>query len=220
VDAARYDAFFYPIEAVASGDAPVTSKLAEAGRERLLMVVIHEDFHQNHEKSKLPAAVTEAASTLMAFITASGFATEQPRHGQGAAEQLAWDADVFLVKARMINRYYAEAAELYQLWKDRDVSEDAALGGKKRLFERLESECRAIARRPASFSTCPGALNNAGLAFDYTYTKHYPLLYELFEAGHRDLRAALRSLQEILAMQLRTEEDFINAVRARIAAAE
>ena len=49
VDERKYDVFFYPAEAVASGASPVTPALADASLERVLVVVPHEDFHGQTE---------------------------------------------------------------------------------------------------------------------------------------------------------------------------
>ena len=71
----EHDVFFYPVQAVASGEETITVSLAEASTERLLVVVPHEDFHNQHEARKAPTEVAEAAATLVGFLTASGFAT-------------------------------------------------------------------------------------------------------------------------------------------------
>jgi len=55
-----------------------------------------------------------------------------------------------------------------------------ALDRKAELFAELERSCAAIAPEPVSFNKCPAAMNNAGLAFDRTYTRHYPMLYDLY----------------------------------------
>lgn len=211
------DVFFYPVEAVASGDMPVTAGLAGAPEERLMMVVMHEDLHQHHAGSRLPAPVTEAASTLLAFLTASDYAATRAPDGKAAAQQLARDAELFLHKARLVNRYVGRAAELYRAWKAGELSRTATLERKQRLFENLARECRASWGQAASFNSCPGALNNAGLAFDYTYTRHYPLLYALYEAERRNPRNTVRSLRELLAMPFRNEAQFVSALSARIA---
>ena len=67
LDENRYDVFFYPIEAVASGHAPVTQTLAAATPQRLAAVVPHEDFHA--QVRELPDRIAEAASTLAGFLT-------------------------------------------------------------------------------------------------------------------------------------------------------
>ena len=74
LDEEKYDVFFYEMEAAATGDAPVTEALAEAPLERLLVVVPHEDFHNQKETEKADPEIAEAASTLIGFLTASEFA--------------------------------------------------------------------------------------------------------------------------------------------------
>ena len=72
----EHDVFFYPVQAVASGEETITVSLAEAPTERLLVVVPHEDFHNQQEARKAPSEVAEAAATLVGFLTASGFAND------------------------------------------------------------------------------------------------------------------------------------------------
>ena len=60
LDPEKYDIFFYPIEAVASGHSPVTKALATAAPERIATVVPHEDFHSQIEA--LPDRIAEAAA--------------------------------------------------------------------------------------------------------------------------------------------------------------
>src|SRR5690348_13061486 len=91
LDENKYDVFFYPIEAVATGDVPVTQALAAASVERVATVVPHEDFHL--QVSDLPDRVAEAATTLVGFVA-----------GAAAAESLGnprldGEADLFLRKA-------------------------------------------------------------------------------------------------------------------------
>lgn len=211
LDTAKYDVFFYPIEAVASGEMAITGNLENADSERRLMVVLHEDLHQQTEDSKLPAAATEAASTLLGFITAAGFAADM-EGGSQAAKRLSGEADLFLRKANIVNRYFAQAAELYRASASGRISKQDALLKKDALFRSLEGECRALGR-PASFNGCPAALNNAGLAFDYTYTRYYPLLHELFTAHGRDVRSTVAAIQAIFAMKLNSGDEFAAAVR-------
>ena len=65
------------MQAVASGEETITVSLAEAPTERLLVVVPHEDFHNQREARKAPTEVAEAAATLVGFLTASGFAKDR-----------------------------------------------------------------------------------------------------------------------------------------------
>lgn len=49
-----------------------------------------------------------------------------------------------------------------------------------------------------AYNPCPAVLNNAGLAFDSTYTRPYPLIFELLPAAGWDRQAAVRVLLEDL----------------------
>ena len=95
----EHDVFFYPVQAVASGEETITVSLAEASTERLLVVVPHEDFHKQHEARKAPTEVAEAAATLVGFLTASEFAKDRFGAESPTARTLARDADLFLRKS-------------------------------------------------------------------------------------------------------------------------
>lgn len=178
LDENRYDVFFYPIEAVSSGDVPVTQALAAATPERLATVVPHEDFHA--QVRNLPGSIAEAAATLAGFLTG---AVVMQKSAPGEAE-------LFLRKAEIVNRYYDRLRAVYRSTRDKA----AALEEKRRLFASLERECASIQPDPVSFNKCVSAPNNAGLAFDRTYTKYYPLLYRVFLACRQDLRCTTEAL--------------------------
>ncbi|MEX2261256.1 MAG: aminopeptidase [Bryobacteraceae bacterium] len=215
LDSGKYDVFFYPMEAVASGSTPLTASLAESSTERLLVVATHEDFHQYQEDAKLPSAATEAASTLLGFVTATEFAQTRFGEKSDTYKRLAGDADLFLQKALIVNAHRDRIASLYESFRLGRISRESALLRKAQLFRDLETECSGIPGSPASFNKCPAAFNNAGLAFDFTYTKHYPLLHRLFVRRRRDLRSTLSTVQEILRLPLRKEEEFVAAVTAK-----
>lgn len=198
LDPAKYDIFFYPMEAVASGKAPVTSSLAAASMERLLVVVPHEDFHRHKEIRKGTVADAEAAATLAGFLAAAEFARTRFGEDSPTYRNLAAEPEIFLRKAETVNRYYDELTRLYASARAGEVSEAAALERKAEAFARLERECKAIQPDPASFNKCPGAFNNAGLAFDRTYTASYARAYAVFLAHGRDARATIAALRRPL----------------------
>jgi hypothetical protein len=178
IDAKKYDVFFYPVEAVASGHTPVTQSLEAAPVERVAAVVPHEDFHAQLEG--LPDSIAEAAATLVGLATAAV-----------AVEDVAADVDVFLQKAELINRYYERLARVYQSEPDKD----RMVREKRELLASLQGECAAIRPEPFTFNKCLSAPNNAGLAFDHTYTKYYPLLYRVFRACSRDLPCTIQKIE-------------------------
>jgi len=190
----KYDVFFYPLEAAASGHTPLTPSLGEAPGERLLVVVPHEDFHNDSRIKDWPPAIREAASTLVGFLAAAEFAKEH--YGQSSEEyqRLAREPEIFLQKSELINRYAGLAAALYEARRAGAITTSAALEQKRGLFARLSGECRELPDA-RSFNKCPGALNNAGLAFDRTYTKHYPLLYGVYLRSGKDLKSTIAQLR-------------------------
>lgn len=204
LDENKYDVFFYAIEAVSSGDVPVTQTLAAASVERVATVVSHEDFHL--QVSDLPDRVAEAATTLVGFLA-----------GAAAAEnlgntQLQLDADLFLRKAAILNRYYNRLGALYRSVRKGAISKSRALEEKRRLFAALRQDCGSIQPEPRSFNRCATVLNNAGLAFDYTYTRDYPLVYAVYQACRRDLRCTIEAIDR--TPRKRPEREVIGYLQA------
>jgi hypothetical protein len=220
IDESEYDVFFYPIEAVASGDAQVTGSLSQASEERLAVVVSHEDFHNQDSLQKLPEAMREAAATLVGFLTAAEYAREKSGAESGQHTRLAREAETFLRKSEIVNAYHAETRRLYENLRQGIISEEVTLAGKAGLFENLRRECSAIEPAPVTFNRCPAVLNNAALAFDRTYTKDYPLLYDLYVACESDLKRMVEVLASLSTRQELSEKgaeqilrDFIGNAR-------
>jgi hypothetical protein len=195
----EYDVFFYPVEAVASGHEAITVSLAEAPTERLLVIVPHEDFHNQREAQKAPTEVAEAAATLVGFVTASGFATEKFGADSSTSRLLHRDADLFLRKSVIVNQYYEKVSALYETLRSGGLTAAETLQRKAELFADLQQACSGIAPDPVSFNKCPAALNNAGLAFDRTYTRHYPLLHDLYALLGNDTATLVATLKRLLS---------------------
>jgi hypothetical protein len=72
------------------------------------------------------------------------------------------------------------------------------LARKAEVFAELERQCGVQpGTGPRAFHPCPAVMNNAGLAFDVTYTREYPRVHEIFEQKGRDPKAAIEALQEL-----------------------
>ena len=117
-------------------------------------------------------------------------------------------------KAEITNAHFDRLRELYATVRSRKISRADALARKAELFAELQQECAAITPDPVSFNPCPGAMNNAGLAFDRSYTRYYPLLFDLSVAHAQDVRATIAALKRLLASRPRTETDLIRALTA------
>ena len=216
LDESKYDVFFYPIEAVASGDAPVTGSLSQASEERLAVVVSHEDFHNQDSLQKLPEAMREAAATLVGFLTAAEYAREKSGAGSEQHARLAREAELFLHKARIVNAYHTRASRLYENLRRGMTSEGVAHAEKIKLFEDLAQECSALDLSPATFNRCPSVLNNAALAFDRTYTKDYPLVYELYLTCRSDLKRTIEALRSLAMREDLSEQEAERTLRSLI----
>jgi predicted aminopeptidase len=194
----EFDVFFYPVQAVASGEETITVALAEAPTERVLVVVPHEDFHNQAEARKAPTEVAESAATLVGFLTASAFARERLGDDASTSRLLARDVELFLRKSLIVNTFYDRVADLYRLFREGTLTEEETLARKSALFAELQQSCSAILPDPVSFNKCPAAMNNAGLAFDRTYTRHYPLMHELYTSLGGDTSALVLTLKRLM----------------------
>lgn len=200
LDEKKYDVFFYPIEAVASGHTPVTRSLESATPDRQVMVVPHEDFHA--QIKGLPDRIAESAATLVGFAT-----------GAAAMNEAPLDADLFLRKAEMVNRTFDTLSSVYKRARHGALSEGAAREVGRRLLDSARRECTAITPNPRSFNKCLSADNNAGLAFDHTYTKFYPLLYSVYLGCGKDLKCTTHKI--LAAPRKRTERDVVAYLEGR-----
>ncbi|MCM3880512.1 MAG: aminopeptidase [Vicinamibacterales bacterium] len=194
----QFDVFFYPIQAVASGEETITVALAEAPAERVFVVVPHEDFHNQLETRKAPTEVAEAAATLVGFLTASDFARQRFGEKSTTFRLLERDADLFLRKSFIVNSYFEKVSDLYKSFSAGALTQEETLEKKKELFAELEQSCSAIMPDPVSFNKCPAAMNNAGLAFDQTYTRNYPILHDLYISLGKDTTTLVTTLKRLL----------------------
>jgi hypothetical protein len=211
VDAHKYDVFFYPLDADATGRTPVTASLAHESMERFLVVVPHEDFHANRELRKLPATLGEAASTLIGFLTASEVARQEFGEPSEVYRNLLRESELFSRKAEIVNRFHARLSQLYATARAGEISDRDALAQKQQIFQEIQQACKAITPAPKSFNPGPAANNNAGLAFDATYTRYYPLMYSLYRAEGRELKPTLDALQR--ALNVKTESEALRNLR-------
>jgi hypothetical protein len=198
VNTRKYDVFFYAMDASGSGKTPVSAALAHESMERFLVVVPHEDFHANKELRQLPETWGEASATLMGFLTAGEVARQQFGENSEVYQNLQREPELFARKAEIVNRYHAQLSRLYAAARAGQISGDDALEQKQQAFEELREECTAISPEPKSFNRCLAANNNAGLAFDETYTKFYPMMYQLYLAEGREIKPTLDALERTL----------------------
>lgn len=208
-----WDVFFYPIEAVAGANTPVTAALATTTIERLAVVVSHEDFHEDPQIQRLPTRIGEAAATLVGFLSAARYASTQHGPDSDTYRNLSREASLYRTKARIVNRYHEKIAALYRSLRERKADLHGVAERKRMLFDALQGECGAIHPEPTSFHRCLAANNNAGLGFEITYTRYYPLLYELHLALGADLKKTIAALRQCGELGPYSEEKTIRGIR-------
>lgn len=211
VDPQKFDVFLYAMDANASGKTPLTTALAHESMERFLVVVPHEDFHASKELHKLPETWAEASATLIGFLTAQEVARQQLGEESEVCQNLKREPELFARKSEIINRYYAQLKSLYRAYQADEISQHDALMQKQQAFDELHQACTAIMPNPKSFNRCPAAMNNAGLAFDETYTKFYPLMYQLYLAKGSELKPTIAALQN--TMNTKSEAEALENLR-------
>jgi hypothetical protein len=199
LDESKFDVFPYALETAATGSSAVTPALEGATLERLLMVVPHEDFHNQPEAQRAPPELAEAAAMLAGFVTAAGFASERFGSETAIVQHLADEAALFARKAGIVNGYYDDIRNLYAAYRAGRVGDDDVFDRKRVLFQQLGQACLYSGPTPVSFNRCPAVLNNAGLAFDRTYTRDYPSLFDLARHADRGVAATVKTLRDTLA---------------------
>ena len=144
---------------------------------------------------------------------AADYARQQFGANSSVYQHLAAESELFLKKSVIVNRYHARLRDLYDHLQSGKITGRMAFAEKGRLFEELRSECDAITPNPHSFNKGVSAYNNAGLAFDRTYTKFYPTIYELFESRGRDLKSTIEALDRALNLPRLSERQAETNIR-------
>lgn len=218
LDPKKFDVFFYPVEAVGNGKSPVSAYLAHESVERFLFVVPHEDFHVSKELRNLPATWSESSATLVGMLTAAEVARQKFGEGSETYQNLRREPELFNRKAEMVNRYFDELRRVYAAAHAGQTTEHDALAQKQQAFEEIHQACSAIDPNPKTFKRCLAADNNAGLAFDETYTKYYPLMYRLYLKKGRALKPTVEALQR--AMNAKSDEEALRNLKKEVMSEE
>ncbi|OGZ06136.1 MAG: hypothetical protein A2845_01835 [Candidatus Lloydbacteria bacterium RIFCSPHIGHO2_01_FULL_49_22] len=176
LDPRRYDVFLMRADAVAGVGAPLSPSLVQASLARFIMVIFHEDFHE--QVDGYPSlAINESAATLMGLLAAREFTKE--KFGVFSFVYIALENDLQLhVHGSLLLRgTYAELGALYMRVRDGSVTEDDGQREKQRIFARLKEACADM--QLATIASCRDSTNNAELGFNYSYAAYYQSFFEL-----------------------------------------
>ncbi len=168
-----YDVYYGAVEAWGESSTPVTPAMINGRLDRFIYLVIHEDCHDQFD---LPYGVEEALCNLITYKAMAAFTAE--KFGSSAREHRAVQryAETQSENTRATIANYESMAQLYAGFERREISVDALLRGRGELLQ-------AAATQLAWTRGDPG---NVRLASHMTYSRHYPLLENVFNTLGRD----------------------------------
>lgn len=193
------DVFVSKVEGIGRNNASTTRFLTDASLERFITVIVHEDYHEEvSPEVQLSSDIDEAAATMMGLAGAIDFAREKYGEDSEIYKNLFLEPAFFMQKAVIVNKYYVQLKSLYADFYRFQISEADTLNRKRELFNELQRECGTITPQPKTFNACPAVLNNAGLALDITYTRHFPRMYEAWIHYDKDSKKLFDAFQKHL----------------------
>ena len=210
------DVYFGTVEVLGEVGAAVSPEVLSVQLTRFLYLVFHEDCHEQFD---LPYGVEEALCNVIAYKAMEQFSRE--KYGPEARQHLAIQryTKVESTRTRTVKSLYEQVAVYYTRYDRKDLSAEALLKERARLFGKAE---RALAWKS-------GSLNNVGLANEMTYSRHYPLLEGVYDALGRDLSRTVDFFRRVDAAKpapeavmkkhrIETKEgvDFIRAYEAEV----
>lgn len=178
IDFQKYDAYFYSIPSVAGEGTPVTESLLQAPLYRFIQVIFHEDWH---EQIDLPLGLEEPSAEVIGYAAAMLFARDKFGQDSPVYRTLQKHFDRKSRESEVYREYYAELDALYAQYHEGKLSELDTLIRKARLLEAMGNDLYDI------WGGKPDQLNNAFIAFQMTYLRHFPLMQEVLKATDFDL---------------------------------
>jgi hypothetical protein len=175
---AGYDVFYYSIQAIAGVKTPITASLMQAPISRFIHVVFHEDWHEQIDMTK---GIEEPSAEIFSYNAALLFAEEKYGRDSVVYRTLEEEYSSKLRVSTVYQHYYDKLADLYQQYHSAEITEADTLSGKAKLIEAMGSELEEI------WGVRPDQLNNAYIAFQMTYFRHFPLMQQLFVASGYNL---------------------------------
>ncbi len=182
------DAYFGQTEALGEMGTPVTSSMLAGSLVRFVYLVFHEDCHDQFD---LPYGIEEALCNVIAYNAMVAYAGE--KEGTTVLERVAMRryAERESERTRVARGFYEQLAALYSRYSGKELSAQALLAERARIFGRAE---RALAWER-------GSLNNVGIANDMTYSRHFPDMESVFIALGRDLGRTVAFFRKVDAIK-------------------
>ncbi len=183
-----YDVFFYSIQAIAGVETPVTSSLMQAPLSRFIHVVFHEDWHEQIDSSK---GIEEPSAEIISYNAALLFTEKKFGRDSAVYRTLNEQYDSKLRLSLVYQQYYNKLSELYAQYYSGEITEESTLSRKAKLIEGMGDELEEI------WGVRPAQLNNAYIAFQMTYFRHFLLMHQVFVSTGYDLSDTISIFQSI-----------------------
>jgi len=212
-DEERYDVNKYSVEAQAGIKTPLTRDLVNASPARFIMVVFHEDFHE--QMIGVPTwAINESAATLLGLLSAREYAFQ--KHGAASVISREFDADIahYLEVARIEEEHAVALHTIYGGMARGELTKEQGLEAKEKLFAEMRESCKTIFLQ--TMAGCGLLKNNADFGVAFKYAQHYRLFYALHQACGEEVQRTGRVLSSLAHEQL-TEETYLDRVNKIIA---
>jgi hypothetical protein len=177
-DLEGFDVFFYRIQAIAGVETPVTGSLMQAPLSRFIHVIFHEDWH---EQIDAPKGIEEPAAEIVGYNAAMLFSEKKFGRDSVVYKTLSEEYSNNLRISMVYQQYYDELSELYARYHTGEITEEKTSSRKAELIESMGSELEAI------WGVRPDQLNNAYIAFQMTYFRHFLLMHQVFVSNGCDL---------------------------------
>ena len=187
-DLEGYDVFFYSIQAIAGVKTPVTRSLLRAPLPRFIHIIFHEDWHEQMDS---PLGIEEPCAEVVSYTAAMLFAEEKFGRDSAIYKTLNDEFNNKLKESKLYKQYYEELNVLYSLFHSGKISEAKTLSRKAEWLESMGNDLKDIWRAK------PHQLNNAFVAFQMTYFRHFPLMHQVFSATNFDLSKTMAIFRSV-----------------------
>ncbi|MFC1592714.1 hypothetical protein ACFL4C_01720 [Candidatus Omnitrophota bacterium] len=182
VDFKIYDVFFYSIDAIAGIKTPVTKSLLQAPLPRFIHIIFHEDWHEQIDS---PLGIEEPCAEVISYVAAMLFTEEKFGKDSVVYRTLKDEFTKTLRESKLYQRYYEELNVLYSQFHSGEMLRTETLSKKAELLESMGNDLKDI------WGGRPDQLNNAFIAFQMTYSRHFPLMHQVFSATNFDLEKTM-----------------------------
>ena len=171
---AGMDVYYGAVEALGEIGMPVTPSIIESRLDRFIYLIIHEDCH---DQFQLPYGIEEALCEVITYNGMAAFSRQKYRWYTTESRSIQRYAADESRNARATIRHYEALESVYGRYQRKEITADQLLRDRAEIFRRADAE---TGKKGAD-------LNNVIIAYEMTYSRHYPFLESMHEALGRDL---------------------------------